>query len=47
MSQTKTAEFGKWRSIFWPIHNFELKKIAADASLILFNFIQLYSVKRH
>ena len=26
MSQ-QTAEFGKWRSFFWPIHTFELKKV--------------------
>lgn len=24
---TKTQEFGKWRSFFWPIHSFELKKV--------------------
>ena len=24
---TKTHEFGKWRSFFWPIHAFELKKV--------------------
>src|ERR1700733_4401219 len=22
-----TKEFGKWRSFFWPIHGFELKKV--------------------
>jgi ATP:ADP antiporter, AAA family len=27
MSQTKQQEFGKIRSFFWPIHNFELKKL--------------------
>jgi ATP:ADP antiporter, AAA family len=27
MSKTATAEFGKWRSFFWPIHAFELKKV--------------------
>src|SRR3989344_3000091 len=26
MSQTATKEFGKWRSLLWPIHGFELKK---------------------
>lgn len=26
MSQ-QTQEFGKWRSFFWPIHSFELKKV--------------------
>jgi ATP:ADP antiporter, AAA family len=24
---TETKEFGKWRSFFWPIHAFELKKV--------------------
>jgi ATP:ADP antiporter, AAA family len=27
MSQQTNAEFGKWRSFFWPIHTFELKKL--------------------
>src|ERR1700733_11963619 len=27
MSQTTKKEFGKWRSFFWPIHGFELKKV--------------------
>lgn len=26
MKTTKTGEFGKWRSIFWPVHRAELKK---------------------
>lgn len=26
MQQDKEAEFGKWRSMFWPIHKWELKK---------------------
>lgn len=27
MSQETKKEFGKWRSFFWPIHSFELKKV--------------------
>src|ERR1700721_1832044 len=27
MSQTAQREFGKWRSFFWPVHTFELKKL--------------------
>ncbi|MES2273457.1 MAG: Npt1/Npt2 family nucleotide transporter, partial [Chlamydiota bacterium] len=27
MSQPAVKEFGKWRSFFWPVHNFELKKL--------------------
>lgn len=27
MSQTTKSEFGKWRSFFWPIHSYELKKV--------------------
>src|SRR3984957_13960567 len=27
MSQDTKQEFGKWRSFFWPIHAFELKKV--------------------
>lgn len=48
MSQTKTAEFGKWRSIFWPIHNFELKKLLPMLALfflILFNYTVLRDTK--
>lgn len=48
MSQTTTAEFGKWRSIFWPIHNFELKKLLPMLSLfflILFNYTVLRDTK--
>jgi len=48
MSQTKTAEFGKWRSIFWPIHTFELKKLLPMLFLfflILFNYTVLRDTK--
>lgn len=27
MSKGTTPEFGKWRSFFWPVHAFELKKV--------------------
>lgn len=27
MSQETKQQFGKWRSFFWPIHSFELKKV--------------------
>lgn len=48
MSQTTTAEFGKWRSIFWPIHTFELKKLLPMLFLfflILFNYTILRDTK--
>lgn len=44
MSQT-TAEFGKWRSRLWPVHNFELKKLLP--MFFLFFFISFnYTVLR-
>ncbi|NGX37424.1 MAG: ADP,ATP carrier protein 1 [Chlamydiae bacterium] len=36
MSQTTTKEFGKWRSMLWPIHGFELKKIIPMLLLMFF-----------
>lgn len=36
MSTTTTQEFGKWRSFFWPIHNFELKKLLPMFFLFFF-----------
>ena len=36
MSQTTTKEFGKWRSMLWPIHGFELKKIVPMLLLMFF-----------
>ncbi|MBM3191261.1 MAG: NTP/NDP exchange transporter [Chlamydiae bacterium] len=48
MSQVKTTEFGKWRSIFWPIHTFELKKLLPMLGLfflILFNYTVLRDTK--
>lgn len=45
MSQTTTKEFGKWRSIFWPVHNFELKKLLP--MFFLFFFINFnYTILR-
>jgi AAA family ATP:ADP antiporter len=45
MSQTKTQEFGKWRSFFWPVHNFELKKLLP--MFFLFFFINFnYTILR-
>src|SRR5271169_568439 len=45
MSQTTQSTFGKWRSFFWPIHGFELKKIIP--MLLLFFFINFnYTILR-
>lgn len=45
MSQTKTAEFGKWRSMLWPVHGFELKKLIP--MLLMFFFINFnYTILR-
>lgn len=45
MSETKTAEFGKWRSFFWPVHTFELKKLLP--MFFLFFFINFnYTILR-
>lgn len=45
MSETKSPEFGKWRSFFWPVHNFELKKLLP--MLLLFFFINFnYTILR-
>lgn len=48
MSQTKTAEFGKWRSMLWPVHAFELKKLIPMLLLMFFinfNYTILRDVK--
>ncbi len=45
MSETKKAEFGRWRSFFWPVHNFELKKLLP--MFFLFFFINFnYTILR-
>ncbi len=45
MSQTTQASFGKWRSFFWPVHSYELKKIVP--MLLLFFFINFnYTILR-
>lgn len=45
MSQPAVKEFGKWRSFFWPVHNFELKKLLP--MFFLFFFINFnYTVLR-
>ncbi len=50
MSQTiaasKPAEFGKWRSFFWPVHQYELKKLLP--MFLMFFFISfVYSLLRN
>jgi AAA family ATP:ADP antiporter len=45
MSQPQVKEFGKWRSFFWPVHGFELKKLLP--MFMLFFFINFnYTVLR-
>lgn len=47
MNQT-TPQFGKWRSLLWPIHTFELKKLIPMVLLfflILFNYTILRDTK--
>lgn len=48
MQKEQTAEFGKWRSFFWPIHRFELKKFLPMFFmffLISFNYNALRACK--
>ena len=46
MSAPAKPAFGKWRTFFWPIHNFELKKIVP--MLLMFFFINfVYSILRN
>ncbi len=48
MSQTTQKEFGKWRSLLWPVHNFELKKLLPMFFmffLISFNYTILRDTK--
>ncbi len=45
MSQPAQKEFGKWRSFFWPVHKFELKKLLP--MFLLFFFINFnYTILR-
>ncbi len=45
MSETKKPEFGRWRSFFWPVHTFELKKLLP--MFFLFFFINFnYTILR-
>jgi AAA family ATP:ADP antiporter len=45
MSEPKKTEFGKWRSFFWPVHTFELKKLLP--MFFLFFFINFnYTILR-
>ena len=45
-AQTAPKEFGKLRTFFWPIHNYELKKIIP--MLLMFFFISFnYSLLRN
>ena len=36
MAQDVKQEFSKWRAIFWPIHNYELKKILPMLAMFFF-----------
>jgi len=48
MSTTTKPEFGKWRSLLWPVHNFELKKLLPMFFmffLISFNYTILRDTK--
>ena len=42
---TTTKEFGKWRSMLWPVHRFELKKLLPMAFLFFF-ILFVYTVLR-
>ena len=45
MSEVKKPEFGRWRSFFWPVHGFELKKLLP--MFFLFFFINFnYTILR-
>src|SRR5262245_37434301 len=48
MNSDNAAGFGKWRSFFWPIHRWELRKFLPlffMFSLIAFNYILLRAYK--
>jgi ATP:ADP antiporter, AAA family len=45
MSQATKQEFGKWRSFFWPVHGYELKKLLP--MFLMFFFISFnYTILR-
>lgn len=47
-TQTQAVDFGKWRSLFWPIHRFEVKKFLPMLlmyALIVFNYSMLKPAK--
>lgn len=46
MSQTASSEFGRFRSFFWPIHTYELRKVV-PMMLILFLICFNYSILRN
>ena len=44
--QPEPQPFGRWRTFFWPIHSFELKKLLP--MLLMFFFIAfVYSILRN
>lgn len=45
MSTTTTPEFGKMRSLFWPVHGYELKKFLPMV-LMMFFFLFNYTIMR-
>lgn len=45
-SAVKNAEFGKWRSFFWPVHDYELKKLL-PMFFMLFFISFVYSILRN
>lgn len=45
MSNTTTPEFGKWRSLFWPIHSYEIKKFL-PMGIMMFCILFIYTVLR-
>jgi len=45
MSEVKQPEFGRWRQLLWPIHNYELKKFL-PLGLIMFGILFNYTLLR-
>ena len=44
---SQPAEFGKWRTALWPIHNYEMKKIFAFRLNYVSHIVQLYDFTRY